>query len=117
MRGAARWKYGRKTARSLARGRAEKVTREKRERGFLLEVTLPLREGDYRSVVLNLLASDGWLCTGAFEAWDLMKGDSLVLIASEVIGRNQWCVRVRFLAPLCDHHELEMSLLRGLERV
>ena len=104
-------------ARSLPRSLAEKSTIEKRERGFVLEVILPLREGDYRSVVLGQLASEGWLCTGDFEAWDLMKGDSLVLMVSELIGQNQWCVRVRFLAPLCDHHELEMTLLRGLDRV
>ena len=117
VRMTARWKYGRKVARSLPRSLAEKSTIEKRERGFVLEVILPLREGDYRSVVLGQLASEGWLCTGDFEAWDLMKGDSLVLMVSELIGQNQWCVRVRFLAPLCDHHELEMTLLRGLDRV
>ena len=117
VRGAARWKYGRKVARGLTSDCAKKLSETRRERCSLFEMTLPLREGDYRSVVLGLLASEGWECTGAFEAWDLMKEDSLVLIASELIGQDQWCVRARFFAPLCDHHELEMTILRGLDRV
>lgn len=116
VRRAARWKYGREVAQSLPRELAEKPAGKSREVGSILEVTLPTREEDYRSVVLNLLASEGWECTGDFEKWDLVKGESWVLTASEMIGREWWCVRVRFLAPLCDHHQLERALLRSLDR-
>ncbi|MGJ8672126.1 glycosyltransferase [Rubritalea sp.] len=79
--------------------------------GECREILLPILQSEYRGEVLQHLLNSGWRHAGDYEAWDLSRGEMKAVLVSELLGRNAWRVRVRFLAPITDLQRLERELI------